>query len=122
MELDDQNANNTEPMMIDDWQKLKEKYHRQKLECLKRNYKCFSCPDEAPARGQIFDPYHSRASLLLHKLWKHKLHEQTKSPSLSDDEDDDGDDDDDDVDMNLGENSLILKATLLNQNWFDYRR
>lgn len=33
--------------------------------------KCRLCPDDAFARGSICRPYHTKASLTLHKYWKH---------------------------------------------------
>ncbi|XP_012530786.1 protein charlatan isoform X1 [Monomorium pharaonis] len=38
----------------------------------KRMFKCHLCPKYAPARGKTHRPYHSRASLTLHTLWRHK--------------------------------------------------
>lgn len=37
-----------------------------------RMFKCHLCPKYAPARGKTHRPYHSRASLTLHMLWRHK--------------------------------------------------
>ncbi|XP_011686704.1 PREDICTED: uncharacterized protein LOC105449279 isoform X2 [Wasmannia auropunctata] len=35
-------------------------------------FKCHLCPKYAPARGKTHRPYHSKASLTLHTLWRHK--------------------------------------------------
>ncbi|XP_070531494.1 zinc finger protein 865 isoform X4 [Cardiocondyla obscurior] len=37
-----------------------------------RMFKCHLCPKYAPARGKTHRPYHSKASLTLHMLWRHK--------------------------------------------------
>lgn len=37
-----------------------------------RTFKCHLCPKYAPARGKTHRPYHSKASLTLHMLWRHK--------------------------------------------------
>jgi len=37
-----------------------------------QRFKCHLCPKYAPARGKTHRPYHSRASLTLHTLWRHK--------------------------------------------------
>ncbi|XP_011872496.1 PREDICTED: uncharacterized protein LOC105564609 isoform X3 [Vollenhovia emeryi] len=38
----------------------------------KKLLKCYLCPKYAPARGKTHRPYHTRASLTLHVLWRHK--------------------------------------------------
>lgn len=46
--------------------------HRQSTLRQPRTFKCHMCPKYAPARGINHRPYHSRASLMLHTLWRHK--------------------------------------------------
>ncbi|XP_034933742.1 uncharacterized protein chn [Chelonus insularis] len=38
----------------------------------KRLFRCYLCPKHADARAFFREPYHSRASLLLHILWHHR--------------------------------------------------
>lgn len=59
---------------------LKERY--QRLQLTKRNLlKCRLCPDDAPARGHVCLPYHTKASLTLHKLWRHEARRKKTSNS-----------------------------------------
>ncbi|KAG5321252.1 CHN protein, partial [Pseudoatta argentina] len=44
----------------------------QKRSTAQRMFKCHLCPKYAPARGKIHRPYHTKASLTLHMLWRHK--------------------------------------------------
>ncbi|XP_071573036.1 uncharacterized protein Chn isoform X2 [Temnothorax nylanderi] len=44
----------------------------QQRSASQRVFKCHLCPKYAPARGKTHRPYHSRASLTLHMLWRHK--------------------------------------------------
>ncbi|XP_043582915.1 uncharacterized protein LOC122567859 isoform X3 [Bombus pyrosoma] len=37
--------------------------------------KCRLCPKDAPARGSIYSAYHTKVSLILHKLWRHRSNE-----------------------------------------------
>lgn len=46
--------------------------HSQQRSTSQRTFKCHLCPKYAPARGKTHRPYHSRASLTLHMLWRHK--------------------------------------------------
>lgn len=46
--------------------------HKQQRSASQRMFKCHLCPKYAPARGKTHRPYHSRASLTLHMLWRHK--------------------------------------------------
>lgn len=60
---------------------LKERY--QRLQLTKRNLlKCRLCPDDAPARGHVCLPYHTKASLTLHKLWRHEGRRKKTSNSV----------------------------------------
>ena len=54
---------------------LKEKYRSPSSR--RRLLKCRRCPKSSLARGCICPPYHSKASLVLHSLWRHN----TKSRS-----------------------------------------
>ena len=72
-----------------------------------RYLKCFSCPDGAPARGEISSPYHTKASLVLHKLWKHKVFGNRKVWTRPVEE---------------TRHSITLKATVFTNASFDYRR
>lgn len=50
-----------------------------------RMFKCHLCPKYAPARGKTHRPYHSRASLTLHMLWRHKRKSlPTKNQAIKD--------------------------------------
>ncbi|KOC59794.1 hypothetical protein WH47_09775 [Habropoda laboriosa] len=49
---------------------LKKRCRRRQLE-RRRSFKCRLCPDDSPARGSVCRPYHTKASLALHKLWRH---------------------------------------------------
>jgi len=46
--------------------------HRQSILRQPKMFKCHKCPKYAPARGINHRPYHSRTSLMLHTLWRHK--------------------------------------------------
>lgn len=53
-------------------QKFKIKSKNFQRSASQRMFKCHLCPKHAPARGKTHRPYHSRASLTLHILWRHK--------------------------------------------------
>lgn len=47
-------------------------FRRQQKSIWQRMYKCHLCRKYEPARGMSHRPYHSKASLILHTLWRHK--------------------------------------------------
>ncbi|XP_012055025.1 PREDICTED: uncharacterized protein LOC105618096 [Atta cephalotes] len=52
--------------------KITKSVQSQKKSTAQRMFKCHLCPKYAPARGKIHRPYHTKASLTLHMLWRHK--------------------------------------------------
>ncbi|KYQ57081.1 Protein charlatan [Trachymyrmex zeteki] len=52
--------------------KITKSVQSQKRSTAQRMFKCHLCPKYAPARGMIHRPYHTKASLTLHMLWRHK--------------------------------------------------
>lgn len=53
-----------------------------------RRFRCWLCPKSAPARASRSKPYHSRKSLMLHKLWRHnrrrfKSSRATEGPAIT---------------------------------------
>lgn len=57
---------------------LKDKY-RSPSNRKTRSLKCRQCPRNSLARGCICPPYHSKASLLLHNLWRHNKKTRTRT-------------------------------------------
>ncbi|OAD59347.1 Protein charlatan [Eufriesea mexicana] len=87
---------------------LKNRYRRQLTR--RRLLKCRLCPDESPARGSICRPYHTKASLALHKLWRHdRLKKSPKNWVPKDD--------------SLSQvSSITLKATVFTSPGYGYHR
>lgn len=44
-----------------------------KSKCENRYLRCYLCPNNASARALTRKPYHTKASLTLHTLWRHFL-------------------------------------------------
>ncbi|XP_071869116.1 zinc finger transcriptional factor charlatan isoform X1 [Bombus fervidus] len=55
--------------LIDMKARYRNQLNRRKL------LKCHLCPKDAPARGSICSAYHTKVSLILHKLWRHRRNE-----------------------------------------------
>lgn len=74
-----------------------DKKHRQnEKEVMRRGmFKCFLCPRVSPARALIRRAYHTKTSLILHKLWRHKRRSSLVKKNGSD----------------LSANSLLLTAS-----------
>ncbi|KAF7397227.1 hypothetical protein HZH68_008449 [Vespula germanica] len=84
--------------------------------------KCRMCPDDAPAsRSSTYKPYHTKASLTLHRLWRHDKSEKSEkserkrrksSTKVSDSE----------ISHYASLSSITLKATVFTNPGYDYRR
>ncbi|XP_066591014.1 zinc finger protein Xfin isoform X2 [Prorops nasuta] len=48
------------------------KIPKEKPTTLGKRLRCHLCPRESIARGSRYKPYHTKASLALHKFWKHR--------------------------------------------------
>ena len=105
----DQNTNNNEKEMGIEISNLPDENMRQKSNFRsRRKFRCFSCPDSAPARGEISKPYHTKASLALHQLWRHNVYGKRKVFTCPVEE--------------IQRQSITLKATVFTNASFDYRR
>lgn len=87
---------------------LKERY---RLQLTKRNLlKCRLCPDDAPARGTVCQPYHTKASLTLHKLWRHDKRKRSLNTTPED------------RPLSQVSSSITLKATVFTNPEYVYNR
>lgn len=87
---------------------LKERY---RLQLTKRNLlKCRLCPDDAPARGAVCQPYHTKASLTLHKLWRHEKRKRSLNTTPED------------RPLSQVSSSITLKATVFTNPEYVYNR
>lgn len=83
--------------------------HQQKS-IRQRMFKCHLCQKYAPARGISRRPYHSKASLILHTLWRHKrrsYHEKNRTSTVS---------------LQSTVSSITLKATFFTNPNYRYHR
>ena len=89
--------------LIDMKSRYRNQLNRRKL------LKCRLCPKDALARGSICSAYHTKVSLILHKLWRHKRNEMIKNW----------------VDRNNSLSqlpSITLKATVFTNPGYEYDR
>lgn len=82
---------------------------REQKSIRQRMFKCYLCQRYSPARGMSRRPYHTRVSLILHKLWRHKrqschINNYTSTVSLP------------------SVSSITLKATFFTNPNFRYHR
>ncbi|KAL2729032.1 hypothetical protein V1478_006664 [Vespula squamosa] len=87
-----------------------------------RLLKCRMCPDDALAsKSSTYKPYHTKASLTLHRLWRHDKSEKSEkserkrkkcSIKVSDSE----------ISHYASLSSITLKATVFTNPGYDYRR
>ncbi|XP_029672955.1 uncharacterized protein LOC115241367 isoform X2 [Formica exsecta] len=83
--------------------------HQQKS-IRQRMFKCHLCRKYEPARGISRRPYHSKASLILHTLWRHKrrsYHEKNRTSTVS---------------LPSTVSSITLKATFFTNPNYRYHR
>lgn len=75
-----------------------------------RLFKCHLCPRHAPARRSSHRPYHTRTSLMLHKLWRHNPRSSNSRVSRAN--------------LSSPVSSIILKATFFASPCYrtDYHR
>ncbi|XP_076234786.1 zinc finger transcriptional factor charlatan isoform X2 [Calliopsis andreniformis] len=76
----------------------------------KRLLKCRLCPDDSPARGSVCRPYHTKASLALHKLWRHGRRKRTLKNSVTKER------------STSQVSSITLKATVFTSPSYGYHR
>lgn len=101
---DDESAKSAEKQLDE----MKERY---RLQLTKRNLlKCRLCPDDAPARGAVCQPYHTKASLTLHKLWRHEKRKRALNPTIEDHP------------SSQVSSSITLKATVFTNPEYVYNR
>ncbi|XP_076165275.1 zinc finger transcriptional factor charlatan isoform X2 [Ptiloglossa arizonensis] len=75
-----------------------------------RLFKCRLCPNDSPARGSVRRPYHTKASLALHKLWRHGTRKRFLKSCAS-------------KDRPLSQvSSITLKATVFTSPGYSYHR
>ncbi|CAK9813844.1 Protein charlatan [Anthophora quadrimaculata] len=87
---------------------LKNRY-RHRLD-RRRLFKCRLCPDDSPARGSICKLYHTMASLMLHKLWRHNRSKRTLKKCAT-------------KDRPVSQvSSITLKATVFTSPGYGYHR
>ncbi|XP_050590292.1 zinc finger protein 235 isoform X4 [Bombus affinis] len=89
--------------LIDMKSRYQNQLNRRKL------LKCRLCPKDALARGSICSAYHTKVSLILHKLWRHRRNEMIKNW----------------VDRNNSLSqppSITLKATVFTNPGYEYDR
>lgn len=87
---------------------LRKRFVRRLAE--QRLLKCRLCPGDSPARGSVCRPYHTRASLALHKLWRHGRRKRTLNSSATKDR------------PASQVSSITLKATVFTSPSYGYHR
>ncbi|XP_078035205.1 zinc finger transcriptional factor charlatan isoform X2 [Augochlora pura] len=73
-----------------------------------RLFKCRLCPQNSLASGSVCRPYHTKASLVLHKLWRHNTFDKCPKTSLLKDP--------------PKVSSITLKATVFTNPGYGYHR
>nr|XP_031831868.1 zinc finger protein 226 isoform X2 [Nomia melanderi] len=87
---------------------LKKRYRRRSTD--QRLLKCVQCPSDSLARGSVYKPYHTKASLELHKLWKHGAYDKHLKICASKDR------------TTSQVSSITLKATVFTSHGYGYHR
>lgn len=84
-------------------------HHQTNLRQNLRRLKCHKCPQYAPARGKNRHPYHTRTSLILHTLWRHKRRSRSIKTQSSK------------ITLPSIVSSITLKATFFTRPNYSYR-